>query len=51
MIELDITDVAAPSLTRTFDIDGECAAPTAVAVVGPRAFVAAGEAGLQVIDR
>jgi hypothetical protein len=51
LIELDITDVAAPALTRTFDVAGECAAPTAVAVVGPRVFVAAGEAGLQVIDR
>jgi hypothetical protein len=51
VVEIDLADPGAPRLGRTFDVGGDDAAPTAIAIVGSTLFVAAGEAGLQLIPR
>jgi hypothetical protein len=51
VVEIDLRDPAAPALGRTFDVGGAEPTPFAIAVVGSKLFVAAGDAGLQLLDR
>jgi hypothetical protein len=51
LIEVDLSDAQTPVVRGTLAIEGEDAAPTAVAVLGAKVFVAAGESGLKVVDR